>query len=177
MDAMDLKTFEEAYPPWLEKRRGDLEAADWKAAFSDYPFPVNVETPWTPLAKPLNGSRVMVLTTAGLYLKGKQPPFRAEDIEGDWTYRELPDAAGAEDLAIAHTHYPHDAANQDLNAVYPLDRLRELAAEGVIAGTASRHLSISGYCTRPDLLVRETIPDLLRSLETDPPDVVLHIPV
>ena len=47
----------------------------------------------------------------------------------------------------------------------------------VIGKVADRHISISGYCTRIDLLVEQTLPELLGSLRVDPPDVVLHIPV
>jgi len=33
---------------------------------------------------------------------------------------------------------------RDLNVVYPIDRLRELAAEGVIGGVAETHFSVMG---------------------------------
>ena len=33
---------------------------------------------------------------------------------------------------------------RDLNVVYPIDRLRELAAEGVIGGMAETHFTVMG---------------------------------
>ncbi len=177
---MDLEVFRERYPDWLEKHRPHLEAANWKEAFKTYPFAVNHSAPWTPLRKPLSECTLAVLSTAGLYLKDSQPPFDAANIEGDWTWRELPADASPAELGIAHTHYPHEAAKTDLNAVYPLDRLRELVAEGRIGALAGKHYSISGYCTRADLVVEKSAPELLASLgaaAADGADVVLHVPV
>ena len=118
-----------------------------------------------------------MLSTAGLYLKNGQTPFDAANIEGDWTFRELPADASPADLGIAHDHYPHEAAEKDLNAVYPLDRLRELAAEGRIGAVARKHYSISGYCTRSDLVVEKAAPELVAALGAAGVDVVLHLPV
>ena len=174
---MDLETFRERYPDWLEANRAHLEAANWKEAFKTYPFAVNRGAPWTPLRKPLSECTVAVLSTAGLYLKDSQPPFDAANIEGDWTLRELPADASPADLGIAHAHYPHEAAETDLNTVYPLDRLRELVAEGRIGAVAGTHYSISGYCTRSDLLVEKTAPELVAALGAAQVDVVLHVPV
>ena len=174
---MDLEAFRERYPDWLEANRPHLEAANWKEAFKTYPFPVNHSAPWTPLEKPLSECTLAVLSTAGLYLKDGQPPFDALNIEGDCTFRELPADAAVSDLAIAHTHYPHEAAETDLNAVYPLERLRELVAEDRIGALAGKHYSISGYCTRSDLLVEKSIPGLLAALAAAEVDVVLHVPV
>lgn len=174
---MDTAAFRAAYPQWLEQTRPLLEAADWKAAFKTYPFVVNDDAPWTPLAKPLAQCRVAMLTTAGLYVPGEQPPFRAADIEGDWTFRELPDDVPAERLAIAHDHFDHGRAEQDINCVYPHARLRELVAEGVLGGLTPVHYSISGYCTRPDLLVEHTVPEVVASLRQQRADVLFHVPV
>ena len=174
---MDLEGFRERYPDWLEANRPHLEAANWKEAFKTYPFAVNSSAPWTPLRKPLSECTLAVLSTAGLYLKNGQTPFDAANIEGDWTFRELPADASPADLGIAHDHYPHEAAEKDLNAVYPLDRLRELAAEGRIGAVAGKHYSISGYCTRSDLVVEKAAPELVAALGAAGVDVVLHLPV
>lgn len=177
MEHMDTQAFQAAYPQWLEETRPLLEAANWKDAFKSYPFVVNSDAPWSPLAKPLADCRVAMLTTAGLYLPGDQPPFRAADIEGDWTFRELPDDADPAQLSIAHDHFPHDRAEQDLNCVYPYARLRELVADGVLGGLAPVHYSISGYCTRPDRVLEHTLPQVVMSLRMHQVDVLFHVPV
>ena len=177
MHNMDMEAFRARYPEWLAATRPLLEAADWKTSFKTYPFVVNADSPWTPFEKPLSQCRVAVLTTAGLYVPGEQPPFRAKDIEGDWTLRELPQDVPLASLAIAHDHYDHTRANADRNCVYPLERLRELVADGTIGSLAPVHFSISGYCTRPDLIVERTAPQVVQRLRTMAVDVLLHIPV
>jgi D-proline reductase (dithiol) PrdB len=178
MQLMDIAAFQERYPAWLERARAMLEASDFKGAFAaDYPYVVNAEAPWTPPRKPLAQSRLAVLTTAGLYVKGEQPRFRDADVEGDWTFRELPGDAWVDQLEIAHTHFDHARAEQDLNCVYPLERLRELMADGVIGSLAQRHYSISGYCTRADLVAEHTAPQIAQRLAQDGVDVLLHVPV
>src|SRR5574341_560481 len=174
---MDLGAFAAAYPAWLARARPALERKQWKEGFAGFPAPVNATAPWAPFAKPVASCRLALLSTAGLYLEGEQAAFDAENIEGDWTFRELPGARPGARLAIAHAHYDHASARQDLNSVYPLDRLRELAAQGAIGTLAERHYSISGYCTRLDRVVEETAPRIVERLKADGVDAVLHIPV
>jgi hypothetical protein len=38
-----------------------------------FPAQVNVESPWTPLRRPLSQARVALVTTAGLHLRGDRP--------------------------------------------------------------------------------------------------------
>ena len=177
MELMNIEAFQAAYPRWLEQARPFLEAADWKSSFRDFPYVKNADSPWTPLKKPLAESRVAMLTTAGLYLKDDHAPFTAGDIEGDASFRELPEAASSGRLAIAHDHYPHKHVEQDLNCVYPLQRLQEMVADGVLGELAPRNFSISGYCTRIDKVVEETVPRIVERLKADRVDVLLHIPV
>lgn len=177
MQIMDVAAFQARYPDWLESQRPLLEQANWRDAYKTYPFVLNEGSPWAPLGKPLAECRVAVLSTAGLYVPGEQPPFRAEDIEGDWTFRELPADVPPERMEIAHTHYDHARADADRNCVYPLARLRELVAEGVIGALAPVHYSISGYCARADLLAENTAPQVVQRARMDGVDAVLHVPV
>lgn len=177
MQIMDVEAFRARYPDWLEENRSLLEVANWKDAYKTYPFARHEDAPWTPMRKPLSECRVAMLSTAGLYVPGEQPPFNAEHYEGDWTLRELPDDVPVETMAIAHTHYDHARADQDRNCVYPRERLHELAAEGVIESVASLHYSISGYCSRADLLVEHTAPQVIQRLRMEGVDVLLQVPV
>ncbi|NIT65061.1 MAG: hypothetical protein GWO39_15305 [Gammaproteobacteria bacterium] len=174
---MNVAAFRARYPDWLEATRPVLEAKNWKEAFKTYPFVVNAHAPWTPLTKPLAECRVALLSTAGAYVKDEQPPFDAENIEGDWTVREIPTDVDYAQLELAHTHYDHARADQDLNCVFPLQRLRELVAEGVIGSLAARHYSISGYCTTADKVAEHTAPQVAMRAKQDAVDAVLHVPV
>jgi len=126
--------------------------------------------PWTPLSKPLAEARVGLVTSCGVHL-ATDPPFGPLD---DPTFRELPAAATA--FAISHPHYDHAAALKDLNCVFPLERLHELAAEGVIGAVAPRHFGFMGAISNPEPLVRETAPEVARRFKADAVDVVLLTP-
>ena len=67
----------------------------------------------------------------------------------------------------------------DLNVVYPVDRLDELARAGRVASVASRHLSFMGAQTDHTLttLRLDTGPAAARLLLDDGVDVVLLTPV
>ncbi|MBI3949701.1 MAG: hypothetical protein HY314_04510, partial [Acidobacteria bacterium] len=64
----------------------------------------------------------------------------------------------------------------DKNCVFPLDRLRELEAEGVIGALAPRHFSIMGYVAVTDPLINETAPEVAEKLKADGVDLVLLAP-
>jgi len=69
--------------------------------------------------------------------RGDQPfPF------GSGEHRAVPAAWNNSDILMSHVSINHDRTGfrRDLNVVYPIDRLRELAAEGVIGGVAETNL-------------------------------------
>lgn len=177
VEVMDLAAFKAAYGPWLEQVRPLLDASDFKPAFETYPFPMPQAAPWTPFTKDLSTCRVALVTTAGVYVKGEQEPFDAENIEGDWTFREVPADSSRDRLAIAHAHFDHTVAEQDLNCVLPLDRLRELENEGAIGEFLSPVFSISGYCTTADKITEQSAPAIVARLHEMGADVVLNIPI
>lgn len=135
------------------------------------PMPTFAETPWT-TAKPLSQSRVALISTAGLQRRGDRP-FSVDS--GD--YRLLPGDTPAADLVMSHisTNFDRSGFQQDHNVVFPLDRLNELAAEGVIASVASIHYSFMG-ATHPAKMQR-TAQQLAGLLKQDMVDAVLLVPV
>jgi len=63
--------------------------------------------PFTRPQKPLDKSRLALVTTGGVHLPG-QPRFDINDFEGDCSYREIP--TDAEDLTWTHAYYRPDEA-------------------------------------------------------------------
>ncbi len=94
--------------------------------------------PYTPFTGKLERSRIGLVTTAGVHLK-TQPPFV---LAGDTSVRLVPAGAKGEELRISHEHYDWNDALEDINCVFPLGILRELAAEGRIGGTTTEHVSM-----------------------------------
>ena len=104
------------------------------------PLPSFESTPWTtPL--PLKSSRVAIVTTAGLH--------RREDAKfagGSADYRLIPGDVEAADIIQSHVsiNFDRTAFQQDINAVFPLWHLRDLAAAGEIGSIARWHYSFMG---------------------------------
>ncbi len=140
-------------------------------------FVVKSGSPWAPLSKDLKECRVALVTTAGVHLRS-QAPHDMEDNRGDPTFREIPSWVQPEDLMITHNYYDHRDADQDINVVFPMQRLRELEAEGIIGGIAPRHFSFMGHIIAPhiDTLTNSTGPEVARMLKEDGVDAVFLTP-
>jgi D-proline reductase (dithiol) PrdB len=93
------------------------------------------EIPWAPLEKPLSACTVALISTGGVHLRS-DPPFNPNS---DPTFRVIPKEALPVDLAISHQAYDRTDALQDINLVFPLERLRELESEHVIGRLAEQH--------------------------------------
>ena len=129
-------------------------------------------------AKPLEDANVALVTTAGLHLPA-QEPFDESRKGGDPSYRWIPKEAAVQELRIAHRSTAFDRAgiSQDRNLCFPLDRLRELAAEGILGRLNHRHLSFMGSISAPGRLMSRTGPEAAQEFKRDGVDVALLVPV
>lgn len=118
---------------------GKDESAMQKYAAS-MPLPEFDETPFVK-PKPLAEAKVAIVTTAALHRVGT-PNFEIGD--SDFHYETLP--SDARDLMLGHYSVNFDRGGfaADINVVYPIDRLQELAASGVIADVAENHYAFAG---------------------------------
>jgi D-proline reductase (dithiol) PrdB len=126
--------------------------------------------PFTPYDRELSSATVALISAAGVYLPD-QEAFPTED-PGDVSYRVIPAVTEASTLRIAHHHYDHSEADTDPNIVFPIDTLRELAAEGVIAAVNEQNYSY-GFTTRLRELYETTFPELADKVERSKTKVVL----
>jgi D-proline reductase (dithiol) PrdB len=107
-------------------------------------------TPWTPMRKPLRECTFSLTTTAGIYVRGAQPPFDAErekrePMWGDPTYRRIQRDVRQEDIAASHLHINNRDLLEDVNTVLPITRFLELEHEGRIGSLAPTSYSFMGY--------------------------------
>ena len=135
------------------------------------------QIPWTPLGKPLRAATVTMVTTAGVHLRS-QPPFDMEDPDGDPSFRAIPSTADRTELVITHKYYDHSAADRDLNVVLPIDRLRELAAPGIIGGIGPTFYGFMGHIDGRHVktLIEVTAPAVAERLRADRVDAVFLTP-
>jgi D-proline reductase (dithiol) PrdB len=134
--------------------------------------------PWTPLKKPLAESRLVLVSSAGIVTK-EQTPFDNAVRGGDPSIREIPPDVDVATLIETHRSdaFDHAGIRLDPNLAFPADRLRELAAAGVIGSLNHRYLSIMGSVTAPGRLIKRTIPQVVPKLIEDRVDAALLIPV
>lgn len=137
----------------------------------DLPCPVNEDSPWT-MPPPLTELRVALVTTSGLSRRDDET-FRP----GAADYRVIPDDVDSSDLIMSHvsTNYDRSGFQQDINIVFPIDRLHELAAAGVIGSSASLHYSFMG-ATEPEKM-EANARELAGLLKEDGVNAVLLTPV
>ena len=119
------------------------------------------DIPITPFKKETSDSVIALVTTAGVHLK-TQEVFNV--VDGDPTVRFIPSTSVEDDLMISHNHFDRSDADQDINCVFPLTRLKELADEGVIGGVADTHYGLMGYIPDTVPLIEETIPKIVQQL-------------
>lgn len=135
------------------------------------------ETPWTDFTGSLSHSRLALITTGGIHLK-TQPPFDMQDRDGDPTFREIPADAAPEDLSISHNYYDNRDADSDINIIFPIDRVRQLAQFDEIGSVNRRHFSFMGHLTKRhlDSLANQSAPQVADLLVEDGVDIVLLTP-
>jgi D-proline reductase (dithiol) PrdB len=150
-----------------------MSADDGMRAFAaKSPVPEFTTTAWT-LPKPLNQSTVAIVTSAALHgVNDKR--FGG----GDTSYRVID--RKERELILGHWSQNFDRSGLaiDLNVVYPIDRLEELAANGTIGAVANKHYSFAG--NQPDdvaTLRLDSGPAAAAEMLADGVDVVILTPV
>ncbi len=125
--------------------------------------------PYTPRFREVNQSTFALVTTAGVHLRD-QEPF---NVEGDNSWRLLPGNVQANQLMVTHEHYNHSDADQDINCIFAIDRLRELAEEGIIGGISDKHIGFMGYTQQMRDLYERAAPEVARIILRSKADAVL----
>jgi D-proline reductase (dithiol) PrdB len=143
--------------------------------FPPYQWTVNTTAPFTKLAKPLAECRVSMLTSGGVSRCAAAP--WNPDAKNDLRLDEVAADAPSSDFQIHDSYYDHRDADRDLNCIFPLDRLRELAADRVIGSVAARMWSgLMGRIYTRGKVVNESAPALARELERDRVDLFVLVP-
>ena len=135
------------------------------------PCPAFDTTPFVS-GPPLSQRRVALVSSAALIRRGDRPfpvgSGEAREVGADWP---------AAEILVSHVSINFDRTGfqRDLNVVYPIDRLSELAAEGLIGSVAATHYAVMGS-TDPKTM-STTVEALVSRLKADRVDAVLFLPV
>ncbi len=146
-------------PPAQAQRLAALECPNFETA------------PWV-TGPALSRRRVAIVSSAGLVVRGENP-FRGRDPD----YRAIPADTKPGELLVSHISINFDRTGfqEDWNVVFPLDRLNELAADGVIGSVAQTHYSFMG-ATDP-VQMEPYARELASRLKRDEVDAVILSPV
>jgi len=135
------------------------------------------DTPWAPLATKINQCRLALVTTGGVRLRS-QRPFDMKSPDGDPGFREIPNDTPFTDLRITHDYYDSKDAEEDINIVFPVQRVAELKQAGEIKTVNHRHFSFMGHIKghHIDTLVKKNAPKVAAALKRDHVDIVILTP-
>ncbi|MEE8413420.1 MAG: glycine/sarcosine/betaine reductase selenoprotein B family protein [Dehalococcoidales bacterium] len=146
-----------------EEERKHLEEAECPT-FETHPW---VDGP------PLNQRRVALVSAAGIHRRDDRPFTRATEEY----YRVIPGNVKSDELVMTHLsiNYDRSGFQQDLNVIFPIDRLREMAEEGIIGSVADFHYSFMGAHEPMDM--EQQARSVAGLLKKDKVDAVLLLPV
>ncbi len=148
------------------------------------------EGPFTRPQRPVAESHLALLTSSGHFAAGDDPEplgVRAmtqaeaeqridEFLREAPTLSEVPTASPADAIEVRHGGYDIRGSLADHNVSFPIDRLRELEADGVIGSLHETAYSFVGACAQTRL-IKQTGPEWADRLRSTGSDVVLLVPV
>ena len=150
----------------------------WETVNERYPGSMISNSDAVPLAlleKPLSECRLSFVSTSGVQPKTSLP-FDTVHPVGDYTFRRVPSDSRTEDLEIHQLKYPTFGAREDLNVIFPIERLQEFAQEGVIGGLTENFYTFIGYNMDPVRLQNTLAKNLAAAIAEEKPDAVIAAP-
>ena len=150
----------------------------WATVNERYPGSMITRLDAVPLArlgKPLSETRLTFVSSAGVQPKGTMP-FDVVHPVGDYSFRRVPSTSRPENLEIHQLKYPTAGAHRDLNVIFPIERLQELAAEGVIGGLTPNFFSFIGYNMAPERLEETLAEEIAAAVVADGAEAALLCP-
>ncbi len=140
-----------------------------KGLQSEIFVPITPAPVWTPVTMELKDMKIALATAAGVHMKSDD----RFNLAGDFSYREIPGDAPVSDMMVSHGGYDNGDVNKDINCMFPIDRLRELAEEGFIKSVAPTHFGFMGGGGNQDKFTNETGPQIAAKLKEEGVDAVL----
>ena len=121
---------------------------------------------------PLRDRRVALVSTAGINRRGDRP-----FADGSADYRVIPEEIPAAEVVMSHisTNFDRTGFQQELNVIFPIDRLKELADDGVIGSVARFHYAFMG--ATPVEQMEASAIEIAGLLKADEVDAVCLVPV
>jgi D-proline reductase (dithiol) PrdB len=133
------------------------------------------DAPLAPLRKHLRQCTVGLLTSGGISYKTAEP-FEAE-AKNNFRLDEIDPNTTGDGFQIHDSYYDTRDGEKDINVIFPLERLKELAKAGEIGRIAARHWSgFMGRTYKRGYVMQTAAPALLEQLQKDEVDILVLVP-
>jgi D-proline reductase (dithiol) PrdB len=140
-----------------------------------YRWTVNESAPLHRLDKPLQACSVSLLTSGGVS-QCAMPAFNP-DARNDHRLDAISRHVDATDFQIHDSYYNHSDADRDINCIFPIERLRELAAAGEVGKVSDRLWSgFMGRIYDRSKVLQESAPAFAAALREDNVDLLIAAP-
>jgi D-proline reductase (dithiol) PrdB len=140
-----------------------------------YRWTVNESAPLHRLNKALKDCTVSLLTSGGVS-QCAMPAFNP-DARNDHRLDAIDQNTAADDFQIHDSYYDHRDAEQDINCIFPIERLRELAANGEVGQVSERLWSgFMGRIYNRSKVMEESAPAFAAALREDNVDLLIAAP-
>ena len=122
--------------------------------------------------KSLSERRISIVSTAALQQRDDRIFGQGEN-----SYRVIPGDVDPNNVVMSHASANCDRTGfqQDLNVCFPLQRLHEFAADGVIGSVADFHYAVSG-ANNPERF-EDAAREMARLMQREEVDTVLLVPI
>jgi D-proline reductase (dithiol) PrdB len=132
-------------------------------------------SPWTPFEKSLDRACLALISSGGIF-RHDQEPFDPWAVNG-LSFRQIPTDTPYQDLELHHNYFDHRDALRDLNCIFPVQRLEQLADQGFIGRLAPAAITLGmGRLYKRTALQKQTVPRLVEVLRGQDTDAVLLVP-
>ncbi len=124
--------------------------------------------------KPLNQSKLGMISTAGTYVHGQVAYYYKDDT----SIRSIPRETPIENLRFSHIMENYLVeARQDPCTVFPIEALAQLKDEGTIGDLSENYFSCMGGIYSQNRVTTELIPALESAIEKEQLDLLLLVPL
>ena len=103
---------------------------------------------------------IALATAAGVHHKDQ----KRFNLAGDFTWRKITDKMPSDELMVSHGGYDNSDVNKDINCMFPIDRIHELAKEGFIKACAPVHAGFMGGGGNQEKFKHETGPAIAKDV-------------
>ena len=135
------------------------------------------EVAFQPLHKPLAESRVALVSTGEVEVKGTNLSEDENQMGNVGGVYSIPSSTSeAELFSASHSYDKHATTLKDVNSFFPTTRLHEAVGNRRIAGLTERFIGVYNAYSQRRTLERDA-PEVLKRLREDGADVAVMVPV